>query len=461
MKTDNNIDRYFRENLYDFQMAPPQTVWDRVEQDISKKTQKLIIPIFLKVAAGILLLATLATLLWKVTDKKDISPVTTVAEEMTPAKEISSPGNLTTDTEEIVTEHQSQQESIPGAAPNNQIAVTQAYGIYSAEIDNSISSDTKEETQPVVNSSVPDEPTHENLIPSNDQTPVIAESLNSGENEPANTISKNDVILQQNLMVLEQLSKNSVRESGSRWSVGGQAGPQYSYRDVSVNPGYPGYQDYDQFEDGMLAFAGGINVQLQAAKRFSIQSGVYYSKIGQEVSSMIYGEDNFFRGPDANYAVASDESPEPINNSTGTFAFSKNLPPQMDQTVEESTVTEGTVYTEQSFEFVEFPLIFKYFIVDRKLDISLNGGIWTNILIGNKAIATDNLNFYVEDKTNDINTFNYSGSLGIGFNYPLTSNLLISLDPIFKYYLSPINSNPETEVHPYTFGIMTGINFSF
>jgi len=127
----------------------------------------------------------------------------------------------------------------------------------------------------------------------------------------------------------------------------------------------------------------------------------------------------------------------------------------------ESIISEGSYLTEQYFEFVEIPMVFKYSVIDRKLNVSLNGGLWTQILVGNTAITTGDNDFYAKEETKDINTLNYSGSLGIGFNYPVTSNLLISLDPIFKYYLSPINSNPETEVHPYTFGIMTGINFNF
>jgi hypothetical protein len=254
-------------------------------------------------------------------------------------------------------------------------------------------------------------------------------------------------------MVIEESSDESSLKSEPKWSIGGQAGPQYSYRDVSVNPDYQNSQNYDQFEDGMLAFAGGVNVQLKAAKRFSIQSGVYYSKIGQEVSSTVYENTNVTTA-----VVANEPNPNP---SIGTLSKDNRQQTADIAPVENMNITQGSFYTEQQFEFVEIPLVFKYFVVDKKLGISINGGLWTNILVGNKAVTTGSDNYRSEEETNEINTFNYSGSLGFGFNYPITSNLLISLDPIFKYYLSPINSNPETEVHPYTFGIMTGINFTF
>ena len=67
----------------------------------------------------------------------------------------------------------------------------------------------------------------------------------------------------------------------------------------------------------------------------------------------------------------------------------------------------------------------------------------------------------ITEQPENINKINYSGSLGIGFDYPITSSVLFNLEPIFKYYLSPINKITESKVHPYTFGIMAGVRYSF
>jgi len=100
-------------------------------------------------------------------------------------------------------------------------------------------------------------------------------------------------------------------------------------------------------------------------------------------------------------------------------------------------------------------------LIDRKFDVSISSGIWANFLIGNKATATDNDSFKTKGKTNDINTFTYSGSLSLGFGYPLSKRLSLSLEPFFKYYLKPINSNPQTDVYPYSLGVMSGVRFMF
>ena len=81
--------------------------------------------------------------------------------------------------------------------------------------------------------------------------------------------------------------------------------------------------------------------------------------------------------------------------------------------------------------------------------------------MGNKAFATDNQNFKTEGETEEINSFGYSGSFSIGLEYPVANNIDISLEPFFKYYLSPINTNPETSVYPYSIGVLTGISYSF
>lgn len=457
MKGNNNIDRYFRENLYDFQVTPPEGVWDTIEQDLKNNTRKLVLPMYIKVAAGVVLLVSLAAILWRVADRSDTRSNTILTEEVDPSESIIE----NTEAVEIADKEEqvkliAQSESIETSTGISHSADNAKVNIEDKESSVIIPVDFQDQQEEIEQVVIPvEQDTKLTTSEIRKEEVTQTETTDIQKKESAEKINKNDLIIQQNLLALEESSEESVNRSDSRWSIGGQAGPQYSYRDVSVNPDYQNFQDYDKFEDGMIAFAGGVNVQLQAAKRFSIQSGVYYSKIGQEVSSFIYG--------DATYqtdVVADEPNSQP---SIGTVeGISKDYREQAPMVnYNENNISEGSFFTEQYFEFVEIPLVFKYYIVNRKLDISLNGGIWTNILVGNTAITTGDNDYYVKEETNNVNTLNYSGSLGVGFNYPITSNLLISLDPIFKYYLSPINSNPETEVHPYTFGIMTGINFNF
>jgi hypothetical protein len=68
MKEENNIDRYFRENLYNHQVTPPDGTWENIEQDLKKSSGRIFIPMYMKVAAGIVMLVSLAAILWRITD---------------------------------------------------------------------------------------------------------------------------------------------------------------------------------------------------------------------------------------------------------------------------------------------------------------------------------------------------------------------------------------------------------
>jgi hypothetical protein len=279
--------------------------------------------------------------------------------------------------------------------------------------------------------------------------------------------SKTDQIIQQNLALMEMQKED--KDHQTKWSVGGQAGPQYSYRDVTVNTiNYP-LDDYDSYEKGMLAYAGGFNIEVEPVKRIAVQTGLYYSKIGNTFSSVQINNDYtdistaYFQAvPDATDSPDRTPGETQYVNSTGNIGSDKNLPPPA-AVSEDIEWIEGTTSGEQYFEFVELPLIIKYRLIDKKLDVNISGGLWANVLVGNKYIATDKNapNEEYEDQASNINTFSYSGSLGLDMGYPLTTHLVFSLEPFFKYYLTPLNSNPETEVYPYTLGILSGVKFYF
>ena len=60
MKTNKNIDRLFQEKLKDFEVKPPENVWENIESNLKKKKPNKILPIWLRIgtAAAILMLLT-------------------------------------------------------------------------------------------------------------------------------------------------------------------------------------------------------------------------------------------------------------------------------------------------------------------------------------------------------------------------------------------------------------------
>ena len=452
-----NIDKLFREGLKDYATEPPAEIWGRIEKNIVTGRKKVIIPVYLKIAAGIILLAGITWVVWKSFNSAE--PIQVLSET-----NVTEPSNSGSTSELTPSDNLSNsvQKSIPEKIINESVKPVLA--------DASVPF-TREEGVEALKNADEEIVSDEFFAPDNTLPPAtsreILASFDSEEESyptinPASTeIDYNKLIMQQNLLALES-QKDAERKKGPTWSVGGQAGPQYTYRDVYVNtPTYP-VSNYDEYESGLMAYSGGLQFEVEPTHRFSIQSGVYYSKIGQTKSTLeLNSEISYSYLPDY-FSTESDRGSNlpDVVNSTGNITFDKNLAPPVSE-ADYTDWTSGLVTAEQYFEYVEIPFIFRYLIVDKKLDINLCSGIWANFLVGNKAFATDNQNFKTEGETEEINSFGYSGSFSIGLEYPVANNIDISLEPFFKYYLSPINTNPETSVYPYSIGVLTGISYSF
>jgi hypothetical protein len=115
----------------------------------------------------------------------------------------------------------------------------------------------------------------------------------------------------------------------------------------------------------------------------------------------------------------------------------------------------------QYFEYLEIPMIVKYKFIDQNVGVSLLGGVSANILVGNDVMLVVNGDKLDFGETGNIKNFNYSSSLGLGFDYSIINHLNLSVDPVFKYYLTSIDEGNNLNYHPYSLGIYTGITYTF
>jgi hypothetical protein len=233
-------------------------------------------------------------------------------------------------------------------------------------------------------------------------------------------------------------------------------------------------QDMNNSEQGLIALAGGLRVGYAAGRRLSVQSGLYYSRYGQEKNKS--GE--VFMDEYA-YLDRSNVTYLSIPNSTGTIQASSGNSGHYENVISTSTGGKGNFYSNngfpaissdniqvaesgitaiQYFDYLELPVNVKYKIIDRKLSFSFVGGVITNFLVNNGVQLKQDGNKESFGTTRDINKVNYQGSVGLGLDYPLKDRLAISLEPRFRYYLNPIDQ--RFNVHPYSFGIFAGISYT-
>jgi hypothetical protein len=119
----------------------------------------------------------------------------------------------------------------------------------------------------------------------------------------------------------------------------------------------------------------------------------------------------------------------------------------------------STIY--QNMSFLELPVIVRYKVIDRKIDINIIGGMSYNLLLNNSVYALVDDRRYPVGITEGLNTISLSSSLGMGLEYNLSQNLSLNLEPTFRYYLNPFNSANANGFHPYSVGIFSGIAYKF
>ena len=295
-----------------------------------------------------------------------------------------------------------------------------------------------------------------------------------------NTLENQDVWLEKSIdqQIMEQnrkivLADNAEKLKG-RWLLGAQLSPGVSVSRSSHT---------DQYASNMIQssasnpvdLGGGISVEYKSGKRWSIQSGVYYSGLAQNSgqSSRSGRKDveyaNFAPGAEyLNPSVNVDALSNNLQlNSTAGVIELKSIPSQLvlgtnleDKSLASSVIVSNAQFT-QNFDYIEIPLYLRYTLIDARFDVEMLGGFSSNLLVGNQTYLEDSSGKSLVGKTNDMQAINYSGTLGIGLKYSLSKNLFLNVEPRVKYYLNSLNNNSSVTYKPYTIGVYTGVSYQF
>lgn len=491
MESSKNIDRYFKEKLENFKENPPQDTWDKIAIRLGHSRKRRMVIFISRIAAGITILFSLSVLYHYIQKDKNVE----LAHQSNSSTEIKAV-HIDKNSAQIVERETSPEKN--GLPETFVVAKTiQKRSVDSKITDNQADEQTSQSlhilADDVLQSGSDVKYIASAHIPVPDKIsylmPIECKYLDvkhSGDDQVFIALDwrikghARELSDDQLLALTDEQSDEKERQT--EWLLGGQFAPLYSYRNLASEQ----YQEYvksqiNSKESGIIAFAGGINLTVSPNRRLSVQSGIYYSRYGQEKNSLEYTAILF---PNQNidveaYAFGSDKSEEQplavyIGNSTGKiFAgdeglFNTNrspsenlLPEQTDGNQLNSTLPVKSVT--QYFEYLEIPVNLKYKVLDKKFDVSLMGGISTNFLVGTdiQLNYTDNSSKNTDYTTEGLNRINYSGLIGIGFEYPLLKNLILNVEPKFRYYMNPIDKDQVYDIHPYSIGIFSGISYLF
>lgn len=61
--------------------------------------------------------------------------------------------------------------------------------------------------------------------------------------------------------------------------------------------------------------------------------------------------------------------------------------------------------------------------------------------------------------TEGVNTFNLSSQLGLGLEYNISRKVIFNLEPVFRYYVTPLSEISGSQYKPYSVGFSSGFFF--
>ncbi len=254
-----------------------------------------------------------------------------------------------------------------------------------------------------------------------------------------------------------------------RVTVGGEYSPTYAFREVSGGSAASGVGAYA--ENGLMTSSGGLKVSVQMHRRWSLETGVRYAMLGQVVTassseSKLYsmnsaaGEGLSFQNIDLGNSMGNIRTPD-VPKSSSILAFDQSL--QRNEVVEffAGSPTNTQADIEQSLGYVEVPLTMRYKLFERGFSLSVSGGLSSNWLVDNRVSLSSSGQKRDLGKTQGLSNLSFSTHAGVAVSLPLYHAFTLQMEPRISYFLSDINKDYPTSFKPYSFGVFTGIYFSF
>jgi hypothetical protein len=434
-----NIDLLFRNGLKDYEVLPPVEAWNNILPVIRKKQRPVI---FLRSAALIAVLLSLGFLSYKWSQQISAplqNPLVALDQESVRPQDNSADPVLmrrmpaTNRKPSVIL-----QEQIPG-----QPAVAESVG---------------EQNEAQSDPDLVSEPNNQNFS-NNLMMPASIRKIKSTSYIADNTDTGNASLYDYGYV--EPKAKTD------RWSITAMASPTYYMRPELSSSEIS--NQISSSEQSRISYSGGVGFSYKISKKLSVQSGLYYSSIGNEVDNI-----NSFAGFSPFDLSKSDHNFEVLTSSgriytenhdvflidmSGNRVITRYTNDVFDPTKANLSYINNTLF--QNFSYLEMPVMVRYKLIDKNVDFNLIGGLSYNLLVYNSVHAVIDGSKYNIGKTEGLNQFMVSSSIGMGMEYSISDKISLNLEPTFRYYLNPYSNIQGVGAHPYSFGIFSGLSYKF
>lgn len=432
-----NIDVVFRNGLKDYEVLPPQEVWDDIQPVIRKSQRPFIL---LRVAAIAAIVLSLGILAYRLSTEITSGPqdqLLSLNPESVAPESVLTASNITVPA------------SVEYREPENNIAQQNNQPVSPVKIDN-ISTIIQDFTE------------------ISDQSAIDNSNIQYGQYDLMKVDYDPSDYMALNENATLDVPENMSRKKPGRWSISALASPTYQSRMGRIDD--EAIESIMSSEQAVVSYSGGLALSYKISKRFSIQSGVYYSSVGKELSgiSAYTGfKEHFYTKGDPNFEVLTTNGM--VYTENNDVFLSDRLGANRIETAYNNDVFDPEKASlqfidnslHQNFSFLELPVIIRYKIIDKAVDFNIIGGISSNLLVNNSVYATSEDGRLPVGKTEGMNILTFSSSLGMGMEYNISSSFSLNLEPTFRYFINPFNDISGLSIHPYSFGIFSGFSYKF
>jgi hypothetical protein len=434
-----NIDLVFRNGLKDYEVLPPPEAWDSIQPAIKVKPRSFI---FVRRAAMIAVVLSLSFLAYQWSREISIVPeIPVIAFEIDSFSPVISPAVLA-----------------PAYTPGKEkIIETSSRGSFFTEI-----------TQVPIRSESENSSYSQTLNIRETNNLSLGRTYSSNGLKLANLTTSYKKPLEVEPYVPEYIPESITTKGNERWSIGAMASPTY-YSSFSTGNKEISNQ-LAASEQSLMSYSGGVSLSYKLNKRFSIQTGLYYSSLGQEIDGINsfggFQKYDYTKG-DYNFAVLTTSGTVYTNNPdvflAATGPVDRILTTYTNDVFDPEKANLQYISNTliQNFSFLELPVVLRYKIIDKAIDINLIGGISYNMMVNNSVYTMVDGGKYPIGETMGLNPLTLSSSLGMGMEYSFSKKLSLNLEPTFHYYLNPFNEFSGSTSHPYSFGLFSGISYRF
>ena len=202
---------------------------------------------------------------------------------------------------------------------------------------------------------------------------------------------------------------------------------------------------------GNTAVNIGISVSYKLSNRFILQSGVLTQKISFNTENVVLLNQ-----------FSTTNTPSSVSLRSGVnYSFSERTD-LVNYASETYSIVDLDAELNQAMHYIEIPIEAKYRIANsKKIRSHLIGGFSSLFLQKNEIILlSDALGRVDIGAANNLNSVNFSGNVGLDFDYQISSNLFLNVNPMLKVHLNTF-SRDSNGYQPYFIGVYSGITYQF